>query len=117
METRTIGTPVIRNEDARLLTGRALFIDDVKLGDMLHAAMLRSPLAHARIRSIDLTAARARDGVVAIITADDLGATCQPGPAVLPPPPLDGVTFNPPTQTPLAKDTVRHVGEPVALVC
>src|SRR5258706_13819182 len=102
MATRTIGTPVTRNEDARLLTGRALFIDDVKLGDMLHAAMLRSPLAHARIRSIDLTAARARDGVAAIITADDLGAPCHPGPVVWPPRPHNGVTSNPRTQAPLA---------------
>jgi carbon-monoxide dehydrogenase large subunit len=116
METRHIGRPVPRNEDARLLTGKALFIDDVKLGGLLHAAVLRSPLAHARIRSIDSAAARARAGVVAIYTAADLGAVCAPGPVVVPPPPIDGVIFNARTQAPLAADVVRHVGEPVALV-
>ncbi|MBI3514032.1 MAG: xanthine dehydrogenase family protein molybdopterin-binding subunit [Proteobacteria bacterium] len=116
METRYVGAPVTRNEDARLLTGRALFIDDVKLGNLLHAAVLRSPLAHARIRAIDTSAARARAGVVGIFTAADLGAMCKPGPVVVRPPPLDGVTFNARTQMPLVKDTVRHVGEPIALV-
>src|SRR5215813_1116011 len=116
MTTRYFGAPVPRNEDRRLLTGQALFVDDVELPGMLHAALLRSPLAHGRIRRIDASAARGRDGVVAVYTADDLGAYWQPGPLLVPPPPIAGITFNQRTQVPLAKDKVRHVGEPLALV-
>ena len=116
MTTRYFGAPITRNEDPRLLTGQALFVDDVELGGMLHAALLRSPLAHARVRSIDLTAARARPGVVAIYTAEDLGKTWQPGPLVVPPPPLEQVVYHTRTQGPLVKDKIRHVGEPIAIV-
>ena len=66
MSTRYFGQPVTRNEDQRLLTGSALFVDDVELPGMLHAALLRSPYAHARILSIDTSAALARPGVVAV---------------------------------------------------
>ena len=59
MSTRYFGEPVKRNEDARLLTGAALFVDDLELNDMLHAAFLRSPYAHARIVAIDSSAASA----------------------------------------------------------
>jgi aerobic carbon-monoxide dehydrogenase large subunit len=114
--TRNFGAPVRRNEDARLLSGQALFVDDVELPGMLYAAFLRSNVAHARIRSIDVSAARARDGVVAVYTATDLGKYWAPGPLLVPPPPIKGVTFNQRTQVPLAKDKVRHVGEPLAVV-
>jgi len=57
MSTRYFGEPVKRNEDARLLTGAALFVDDVELTDMVHGAFLRSPYAHAQILSIDSSAA------------------------------------------------------------
>jgi carbon-monoxide dehydrogenase large subunit len=116
MTTRYFGAPVTRNEDARLLSGEALFVDDVELPGMLHAAFLRSNVAHARIRSIDVAAARARPGVVAVYTAADLGAYWAPGPLLVPPPPIAGITFNQRTQVPLAKDKVRHVGEPLAVV-
>jgi carbon-monoxide dehydrogenase large subunit len=116
MSTRYFGAPVKRNEDARLLTGAALFVDDVELNDMLHAAFLRSPYAHARILSIDARAAAARAGVIAIYTAEDLGDYWQPGPLLVPAPPIDGCVFNLRTQVPLAKGKVRHVGEPVVLV-
>ncbi len=66
MTTRFFGQAVPRNEDARLLTGRALFVDDVELPGMLHAAFVRSPHAHARIRSIDVSEARSRECVVAV---------------------------------------------------
>ncbi|NBP74150.1 MAG: hypothetical protein EBU57_13570, partial [Alphaproteobacteria bacterium] len=63
--TRTyIGKPVTRLEDRRLLTGAGSYIDDVKLPGMSTMAILRSPYAHARIRSIDLEAARAMEGVI-----------------------------------------------------
>ncbi|HML06990.1 MAG TPA: xanthine dehydrogenase family protein molybdopterin-binding subunit [Xanthobacteraceae bacterium] len=116
MATRNFGAPVRRNEDARLLSGQALFIDDVELPGMLHAAFLRSNLAHAAIRSIDVSAARARDGILAVYTAADLGDYWAPGPLLVPPPPIAGLTFNQRTQVPLAKDKVRHVGEPLAVV-
>ncbi|PWS36127.1 xanthine dehydrogenase [Falsiroseomonas bella] len=116
METRQIGRPLTRNEDPRLLTGRALFVDDVELPGMLHAAFLRSPHARAAIRSIDTDAAKARAGVVAVITAEDLGEYWQPGPLLVPPPPIKGMVFRQRCQVPLAKGEVRHVGEPVVMV-
>jgi carbon-monoxide dehydrogenase large subunit len=116
MATRYFGAAIPRNEDRRLLTGQALFVDDVELPGMLHAAFLRSNQAHARIRAIDVTAARARPGVVAVYTAADLGDYWRPGPLLVPPPPIAGATFHQRTQVPLAKDKVRHVGEPLAVV-
>jgi aerobic carbon-monoxide dehydrogenase large subunit len=114
--TRNFGAPIRRNEDPRLLRGQALFVDDVELPGMLHAAFLRSNLAHATIRSIDVSAARAREGVVAVYTGEDLGAYWAPGPLLVPPPPIAGLVFNQRTQVPLAKGKVRHVGEPLAVV-
>jgi aerobic carbon-monoxide dehydrogenase large subunit len=116
MTTRAFGAPIRRNEDKRLLTGQALFVDDVELPGLLHAALLRSPMAHARIKGIDVSAALARKGVVAVYTADDLGAVNRPGPLLVPPPPIKGSTFNLRTNTPLAKDKVRFAGEPLAIV-
>ncbi len=111
-----IGERVRRNEDARLLTGRALFVDDVRLDGLLHVAFLRSQHAHARLSSVDASAARSRPGVVAVYTAADLGDYWRPGPLLVPPPPIPGLVFNSCTQVPLAKDKLRHVGEPIALV-
>jgi carbon-monoxide dehydrogenase large subunit len=111
-----IGKSVPRSEDARLLTGRALFVDDVQLPGMLHVAFLRSPYAHARIRGIDVSAAREMPGVAAVYTAPDLGDYWRPGPLLVPPPPVAGMVFNERTQVPLAKGKVRQVGEPVAVV-
>jgi aerobic carbon-monoxide dehydrogenase large subunit len=116
MATRNFGAPIRRNEDKRLLSGQALFVDDVELPGMVYAAFLRSNVAHAAIRSIDVAAARARAGVVAVYTAADLGAYWAPGPLLVPPPPIAGIVFNQRTQVPLAKDKVRHVGEPLAVV-
>src|SRR5260370_13437397 len=116
MTTRYFGAPIPRNEDQRLLTGQALFVDDVELPGLLHAALLRSNVAHARIAHIDITPALRRAGVIAVYTANDLGDYWQPGPLLVPPPPVAGITFNQRTQVPLAKDKVRHVGEPIAIV-
>ena len=113
---RFVGKPIRRNEDARLLTGQALFVDDVDLPAMLHAAFLRSNFAHARIRSIDASAARARPGVHAVFEASDLGELCRPGPLLVPPPPIDGCVFHERTQVPLASEKVRTLGEPLAVV-
>jgi len=111
-----IGERVRRNEDARLLTGRALFVDDVRLDGLLHVAFLRSQHAHARLTSVDASAARGRPGVMAVYTAADLGDYWRPGPLLVPPPPIAGLVFNSCTQVPLAKDKLRHVGEPIAMV-
>ena len=104
MATRNFGAPIRRNEDARLLSGQALFVDEVELPGMVHAAFLRSNVAHARIRSIDVSAARARDGVVAVYTAADLGDYWAPGPLLVPPPPIADTIFNQrPGRSPRAK--------------
>jgi aerobic carbon-monoxide dehydrogenase large subunit len=116
MTTRFFGAPVKRNEDRKLLTGQGLFIDDVELPGMLHVAFLRSQVAHARIKNIDVSRALKRPGVVAVYTAEDLGAYWQHGPLLVPPPPIAGIVFNARTQVPLAKDKVRHVGEPLAVI-
>ena len=91
---RWFGKGVLRNEDPKLLTGREIFIDDVDLPRMLHAAFVRSDLAHGIIESIDTAEALARDGVVAVYTAEDLGDYWQEGPVLVPPPPIAGHVFN-----------------------
>ena len=75
-----VGSRVRRSEDAKLLTGRALFVDDVQFDGMLHVAFLRSEHAHATLKRLDISAARAHRGVVAVYTAADLGDYWKPGP-------------------------------------
>ncbi len=117
MMAKLIGKRITRNEDPRLLTGQALFVDDVELPGMLHAAFLRSEYAHARLKGIDLSAALERPGVVAAFTAEDMGDDWAPGPPlVIPPPTIENVEFYTRTQVPLVKDKVRHAGEPLAIV-
>ncbi|HAX69880.1 MAG TPA: xanthine dehydrogenase family protein molybdopterin-binding subunit [Anaerolineales bacterium] len=116
MTTRYFGERIKRNEDPRLLTGQALYVDDVDLPDMLHAAFLRSPYAHAKINNIDISQALQREGVVAIYTAHDLGDYWKPGPLLVSPPPVEGIIFNEKTQVPLAKDKVKFAGEPIVMV-
>ena len=70
-DQRSSAQPVKRVEDARLITGAATYLDDLKLPGMAHAAILRSPYAHARISSIDTTAAAAAPGVVGVFTGKD----------------------------------------------
>ena len=117
MAKKFIGERVRRNEDARLLTGQALFVDDIEIPGMLHAAFMRSDYAHARILGIDVTAARERPGVVAVFTAADMGADWEPGPPLVSPPPtVKDVTFYSRRQAPLVKDIVRHAGETLVVV-
>jgi carbon-monoxide dehydrogenase large subunit len=116
MATRYFGERIKRNEDPRLLTGQALYVDDVDLPRMLHAAFLRSPYAHARIKRIDVSRALQRDGVVAAYTAADLGGYWKPGPLLVSPPPVKDIIFNEKTQVPLAKDKVKFAGEPIVMV-
>ncbi len=117
MKGKWIGQPIKRNEDPRLLTGQALYVDDVDMPGMLHAAFLRSDYAHARIRSIDVSAARARPGVVAVYTAEDMADFWRPGPLIVPPPRnVEGIVFHARTQIPMVKDKARHIGDPIAVV-
>jgi carbon-monoxide dehydrogenase large subunit len=112
-----IGQRITRTEDPRLLTGQALFVDDVQIPGMLYAAFLRSDYAHARLKSIDVSTARQRQGVVAVYAADDMGEDWQHGPPLVSPPPtIKEIVFNSRTQVPLVKDKVRHAGEPLAVV-
>jgi len=112
MSTRYFGARITRNEDPALLTGRGLFVDDVRLPAMAHAAVLRSPHAHARIRRIDARRAQAAPGVLAVFVHADLGPLGEPLPKLIPHPSL---TYHK-TQYALAPDKVRYVGEPVAFV-
>ncbi|MGH3151441.1 MAG: xanthine dehydrogenase family protein molybdopterin-binding subunit [Streptosporangiaceae bacterium] len=111
---RYTGASIKRSEDPRILTGAGRYVDDIKLPGMLHAAFVRSPMAHARVLSVDASAARALPGVVAVLTGADLDAITVPAPD-----PLlallggDGPT---PEFTLLATDKVRLVGDPVAIV-
>src|SRR5436190_6266798 len=106
--TGWIGKPVKRVEDARLLTGRGTYIDDhPPVANLHHAAIVRSPHAHARITGYDLTAALARDGVVGVITGADVARLTKPFSV--------GVTA-PVHYYCAATDKARFVGEPVAVV-
>ncbi len=116
MATQYFGERIKRNEDPRLLTGRALFVDDVNFPDLVHAAFVRSPHAHARIKSIDTSAVDEMDGVLAIYTAGDLGDYWKPGPLLVSPAPIKDIEFNDRIQVPLAKEKVLHVGEPVVMI-
>jgi len=117
VRNKFIGKRIVRNEDPRLLTGQAQFVDDVEMPGLLHAAFLRSDYAHARLISIDVSAARERPGVVAVFTAEDMGDDWQPGPPLVSPPPTaKDVLFHSRRQVPLVKDKVRHMGEAIAVV-
>src|SRR6266508_2021753 len=105
-EIRGIGHSVKRKEDDRLIRGKGTFIDDVKLPGMLHMAILRSPMAHARINSIDSSAAAALPGVVAVVTGELMA---QHNLAWMP-------TLSYDTQAVLVTDKVRFQGQEVAAV-
>ena len=112
-----IGDTPRRVEDIRFLTGAGCYLDDMQLDNMTHAVVLRSPHAHADIRSIDTAAAIGVAGVVAILAGKDLAiggiGALQPYEQVNI---YSNEPFHFPTQYPLAKDRVRYVGEPIALV-
>jgi carbon-monoxide dehydrogenase large subunit len=107
-----VGKSLRRKEDPRLITGRATYVDDLNLTGTLHAALVRSPEAHARIVSIDASAALARDDVAGVFTGADLDLQSGLPMAWVPP----GIEVNCPEHWPLAKDVVKHVGDPVAIV-
>ena len=111
LKTRSVGQSIPRKEDATILAGRAQYIADIVLPDMLHAGFLRSPFAHAKITNIDVSAAAALDGVVRVWTGADVSQL------------TDGITaglqvddYVATTQPAMAATRVRYVGETVAVV-
>jgi len=112
MATRWFGAPIPRNEDPRLLRGKGSYVDDIDLPEQLHAAVLRSTHARARILNLDVSAARELPGVHLVLTASDIGEVLEPSPLLVP---NDALT-QPRTQLPLALNDVRYVGEAVAYV-
>jgi carbon-monoxide dehydrogenase large subunit len=112
MNVRTlIGESVHRSEDVRFLKGAGSFIDDLKREGMLHAAVLRSAAAHGRIGGVDASAARAMPGVHAVMTATDIGEV-----PLIPLRLANLPEFKGYLQPVIARDKVRYVGEPIAVV-
>ncbi|MBC7779939.1 MAG: xanthine dehydrogenase family protein molybdopterin-binding subunit [Proteobacteria bacterium] len=111
-----IGQGIDRVEDPRLLRGLGAFVDDLQLPHMLHAVILRSSVAHGRLRGLDVSAARAMPGVRAVFTGADVLAHCGGRVPVIPMR-LDPLPELEPFEQPvIAHDTVRHVGEPLAVI-
>ena len=107
---RLLGKRMPRKEDARLLTGRGTFVDDIVLPGMLHVAFVRSPIARGHIRSMDISSARDLPGVLAVLTANDVDRLNVK---------LLSFFFSAPMAVPvplLARDRVAYVGDPVAMV-
>lgn len=111
--TTLFGSGIKRREDPRLITGNGLFTDDLRLADLSYAAILRSPMAHARITSIDVSAAKALPGVLAVYTGADLRERTAPVPCAWVVP---GSDCKVPDHPLLAVDRVRYQGDGVAMV-
>ena len=113
MTTRIFGSGIRRREDPRLITGQSSYTDDIQLIGLAHAAILRSPHGHARITSIDTSAAQSAPGVVAVYTGADIEGKLTPIPCAWVVPDSDVKTVPYPA---IAKDIVRYVGDAVAVV-
>jgi carbon-monoxide dehydrogenase large subunit len=113
MTTRIFGSGIRRREDPRLITGGATYTDDVQLVGMVHAAILRSPHAHARIRNINTTGASSAPGVLVVYTGNDTEGVLGGIPCAWIPPESDVKAVAHP---PIAKDVVRYQGDAVAVV-
>src|SRR6202163_800603 len=107
-----VGQPIERLEDFRFVRGRGQYVDDLARNDMLHAAIVRTAVAHGRIRTIDVSRAKKVPGVHAVITAADLGNAIPLVPMRLQPMP-EFEAFGQPV---MARDKVRYVGEALAMV-
>ena len=106
--SKLFGASIKRREDPRLITGQATYTDDLQLPGMLHAQIVRSPHAHARIVRVDTAAARRHPGVVAVYTGKDLEGKLNPIPTAWLVPNADLKT---PPHPALAVDVVRYAGE------
>ena len=117
MSYKYIHKSIKRTEDPEIITGRVQYLDDIELPGMLYAAFKRADYAHARIKSIDVSEARALPGVFGVWTAADFGDYIKPGPLQVPPPTaIPGATYVARTTIPIAVDKIRYSGEPVAVV-
>ena len=113
---RQVGRPVLRVEDERFLTGRGRYVDDIPMPDAAHAAFLRSPHAHGRIRRIDVTRAGSMPGVLAVLTGEDwekaggghLSVLCEMSFS-------DGRPMAEAARPVFVRDKVRHVGDTIAI--
>jgi carbon-monoxide dehydrogenase large subunit len=112
--TDVLGAPVKRVEDPRFITGKGRYLDDIKLPAMAHMAILRSPYAHANIKGIDISAAKAAPGVIAVFTGADI--PYNPLPMAWPAGGASGIQNNVNTPRALATDSVKWTGEGVAAV-
>jgi aerobic carbon-monoxide dehydrogenase large subunit len=106
-----IGSPIDRIEDLRLLAGAGTYVGDLKPDNLLHAVILRSPIAHGRIRKIEAKAARSLPGVAAVITAAEIGEV-----PIIPVRQHGKPEGEPYRQPVIASEKVRYVGEPVAVI-
>src|SRR4051794_41886545 len=104
-----LGSPVKRVEDPRFITGKGRYLDDIKLTGMVHLAILRSPYAHANIRSVDASRARTMPGVLAVIVGADI--PWNPLPMAWPAGGASGIQNNVSTPRILATDSVKWTGE------
>src|SRR5262245_31115113 len=116
-----VGRSLLRREDKRLLTGQGQFVADLVLPKTLHAVFVRSPMAHARIRAVDLSRARAAPGVAVALNGADLLEMLPPVPEGQISLPSKWTTviqhkFLNPREPLLAHDKVRHVGEALAVI-
>ncbi len=120
MREQYVGAPIRRREDRRLLTGGGQYVDDLRVAGCLNAVIVRSPHAHARLRAVRLERARQHPGVTACFAFLDLADMLRPLPtAGAPPTPLQarvGFRIKTAPQSPLARDKVRYVGEPIAVL-
>ncbi len=114
MTTDVLGAPIKRVEDPRFITGNGNYLDDIKLASMAYLSILRSPYAHANIRSIDISAAKAMPGVVAVLVGADI--PYNPLPMAWPAGGSAGLQNNINMPSVLAKDSVKWTGEGVAAV-
>jgi carbon-monoxide dehydrogenase large subunit len=114
MAIDVLGSPVKRTEDPRFITGKGRYLDDIKLQGMVHMAILRSPYAHAKIKSIDTAAAKKRPGVLAVIVGADI--PYNPLPMAWPAGGSSGIQNNVNTPRILATDDVKWTGEGVAAI-
>ena len=108
--TRFVGAPIARREDERILRGLARYLDDIELPRQLHAAFVRSPHARARIDAVRKP--ERADGLVAVLTAEDLAGRVRPFPVQS----VDGLDAGPAGHPVLADGEARYVGQPIALV-
>jgi aerobic carbon-monoxide dehydrogenase large subunit len=107
-----VGRPMRRREDLELLRGHGTYVANLRMEGMAYLAVLRSPVAHARILSVDATAAKAAPGVIDVLTAADIAEAVDPMPVTT----REGATQVPVPVPLLARDKVRFAGEPVAAV-